>query len=81
MNTPLVENWGWHAKSNYQSQLLENLMLLIEPWRMPVLWLISGIAIRFIIAKVSIWRFITMRSFRLLLPLLFGILLVVPPQL
>ena len=76
-----VENWGWHAKSIYQSQLLENLMLIVEPWRMPVLWLISGIAIKFIMTKVSVWRFITVRSFRLLLPLLFGILIVVPPQL
>jgi hypothetical protein len=76
-----VENWGWHAKSIYQSQFLENFMLIVEPWRMPVLWLIAGIAIRFIMAKVSVWRFITLRSFRLLLPLLFGILVVVPPQL
>ena len=76
-----VENWGWHAKSLYQSQFLENIMLMVEPWRMPVLWLISGIAIRFIMAKVSVARFITLRSFRLLLPLLFGILVVVPPQL
>ena len=76
-----VENWGWHAKSMYQSQFLENFMLIIEPWRMPILWLISGISIRFIMAKVSVWRFISMRSLRLLLPLLFGILVVVPPQL
>ena len=76
-----VENWGWHAKSLYQSQWLENIMLIVEPWRMAVLWLISGIAIRFIMAKVSVLRFITIRSFRLLLPLLFGILVVVPPQL
>jgi hypothetical protein len=76
-----VENWGWHAKSLYQSQFLENIMLIVEPWRMPVLWLISGISIRFIMAKVTLWRFITLRSVRLLLPLLFGILVVVPPQL
>jgi len=76
-----VENWGWHAKSLYQSQWLENVMLIVEPWRMAVLWLISGIAIRFIMVKVTIWRFITLRSFRLLLPLLFGILVVIPPQL
>lgn len=76
-----VENWGWHAKSQYQSQLLENIMLIVEPWRMPVLWVISGIAIRFVMAKVSLWRFISLRSLRLLLPLLFGIFVVVPPQL
>mgnify|MGYP000111978602 FL=1 len=76
-----VENWGWHAKSNYQSQFLENIMLIVEPWRMALLWLISGISIRFILAKVSLQRFIAMRTYRLLLPLLFGILVVVPPQL
>jgi hypothetical protein len=76
-----VENWGWHAKSIYQSELLENFMLIVGPWRMPVLWLIAGISIRFILAKVSILRFVTLRSFRLLLPLLFGVLVVVPPQL
>lgn len=76
-----VANWGWHAKSAYQSQFLENIMLIVEPWRMPVLWLIAGIAIRFILAKVSVWRFVALRSLRLLLPLLFGVLVVVPPQL
>ena len=76
-----VESWGWHAKSHYQSQFLENIMLIVEPWRMALLWLISGISIRFILAKVSLQRFIAMRTYRLLLPLLFGILVVVPPQL
>lgn len=76
-----VSNWGWHIKSEYQSQFLQNIMLTVEPWRMPLLWLISGIAIHFVLAKVSILRFITLRSFRILLPLLFGILVIVPPQL
>ena len=76
-----VQNWGWHVKSTYLSQSLESIMLLVEPWRMAVLWLIAGISIRFILAKVSIWRFISMRSFRLLLPLFFGVLVVIPPQL
>ena len=76
-----VENWGWHVKSQYRSTFLENLMLMLSPWRMPLLWLISGIAMRFIMAKVTVWRFISIRSLRLLLPLLFGILVIVPPQL
>ncbi|WP_448564965.1 acyltransferase family protein [Thalassotalea ganghwensis] len=74
-------NWGWHIKSDYRSQWLETVMLTIEPWRMAVLWVIAGIAIRFVMAKVSAGRFIVMRSIRLLLPLLFGVLVIVPPQL
>ena len=76
-----VADWGYHVKSQYQSESLQTVMLLVNPWRMPILWMISGIAIRFILAKVSIGRFIVQRSYRLLLPLLFGILVIVPPQL
>ena len=76
-----VVNWGWHVKSAYQSEFLENIMLMVEPWRMPILWIISGISIRFVLAKVSVVRFVSMRSLRLLLPLLFGVLVIVPPQL
>lgn len=76
-----VENWGYHIKSQYLSSQLESLMLLLNPWRMPILWMISGIAIRFVMAKVNVFHFVKWRSYRLLLPLLFGILVVVPPQL
>ncbi len=76
-----VQNWGFHFKSVYQSQTLENFMLIVEPWRMASLWIISGISIRFILVKVSLIRYAFVRSLRLLLPLLFGVLVIVPPQL
>lgn len=76
-----VARWGFHYKSTYLSGALESLMLIVNPWRMLILWLISGIAIRFILGRLPVWRFITLRSLRLLLPLLFGILIIVPPQL
>jgi hypothetical protein len=76
-----VADWGFHFKSAYQSEILANLMLIVEPWRMASLWIISGIAIRFILVKVSLIRYIFVRSLRLLLPLLFGVLVIIPPQL
>jgi len=76
-----VADWGFHFKSAYQSELLQNFMLVVSPWRMAVLWIISGIAIRFILVKVSLLRYAFVRSLRLLLPLLFGVLVIVPPQL
>jgi hypothetical protein len=76
-----VANWGFHFKSVYQSELLESFMLISSPWRMASLWIISGIAIRFILVKVPLMRYAYTRSLRLLLPLLFGILVIVPPQL
>ncbi len=76
-----VADWSFHVKSQYLSENLQTIMLLVNPWRMLILWMISGIAIRFILAKVSLGRFVVQRSYRLLLPLLFGILVIVPPQL
>ncbi len=76
-----VANWGFHFKSHYLSQPLEGLMLAVNQWRMPLLWVISGISIRFVLQKMSAYRFISARTLRLLLPVLFGILVVIPPQL
>ncbi|OKY25455.1 acyltransferase family protein [Thalassotalea sp. PP2-459] len=76
-----VLNWGFHAKSQYRYEWLESVLLVVEPWRMPAIWFISGVAIRFILIKVTILSFISLRSLRLLLPLAFGIFIVVPPQL
>jgi glucan biosynthesis protein C len=76
-----VADWGFHYKSEHRSFWLQNLMILVNQWRLPLLFLISGIAMRFMLAKVSLGRFVAMRSFRLWVPLLFGIWVVVPPQL
>jgi len=76
-----VDGWGFHIKSHYLSEKLANMMLLVSPWRMACLWLVSGIAIRFVLSKVAMWRYISVRSVHLLLPLFFAILVIIPPQL
>lgn len=76
-----VANWGYHVKSEYQSGFLENIMLLVNRWRLPLLFVISGFATSQMMKKYSIEAFIRVRTFYLLLPLLFGILVIVPPQL
>jgi len=79
------ENWGFHFKSNYTSQYIEYSMLVFSPWRMLLIWFISGVALRFMIDKVSgfkPWLLFTLnRSIFLLLPLLVGLWLIVPFQL
>ena len=76
-----VEHWGYHYKSSYQSSWLANIMLMVNPWRMALLWMISGIASAYLLRKTGWWRFFLSRSHRLLLPLLFGVWVIVPPQL
>ncbi|MGL6160266.1 acyltransferase family protein [Microbulbifer sp.] len=75
-----VADWGWHIKSRYQSDTLQLLMLLVNQWRMPLLFLISGTATWFMFRKSGAAEFARSRLVRLLLPLAFGMLVVVPPQ-
>ena len=73
--------WGWHVKSIYASPALEPLMSLVNPWRLALLFFISGVAIRFATDKAeSLKRFAWSRVARLGLPLLFGIYVWVMPQ-
>ncbi|WP_333608662.1 acyltransferase family protein [Arsukibacterium sp.] len=80
-----VERWGFHYKSQYLSSTLEYLMLLSSPWRMLLIWFISGYALGAALQHVKSWRqhvlFGIRRTILLLLPLLTGLWLIVPPQL
>ncbi|WP_283709743.1 acyltransferase family protein [Pseudoalteromonas prydzensis] len=75
------ESWGFHFKSQYLSSNIENAMLLLSPWRMGLIWFISGVALRFIIARFSLSMFLITRSVKILQPLLVGIWFIVPIQL
>jgi glucans biosynthesis protein C len=74
--------WGFHIKLA-RLEWLEPLMHLTNPWRLSLLFLISGIASAAMLAKdqqKGHWGFLGERSRRLLLPLIFGVAVVVPPQ-
>jgi glucan biosynthesis protein C len=46
--------WDWHVKSAHASHALEPLMLLTNPWRLTLLFLVSGAATRFMADKLSV---------------------------
>ncbi|HET6434991.1 MAG TPA: acyltransferase [Xanthomonadaceae bacterium] len=71
-------SWDWHVKSPFASTALEPLMMAASPWRLSLLFLVSGAATGFLLDRPG--RFLGPRSWRLLLPLAFGMLVVVPPQ-
>jgi glucan biosynthesis protein C len=75
-------DWNYHVKSPYASKALAPWMMLSEPWRMSLLFLISGAATAYMLqaAPKNITVFLRRRSKQLLLPLLCGIFLIVPPQ-
>ena len=72
-------SWDWHVKSPELVPALEPLMILSAPWRLALLFLVSGVATAHLLAKRP-GGFLRQRSWRLLLPLLFGMYVVVPPQ-
>lgn len=76
----LYVSWGFHVKSIHESRALETLMIALNPWRLSILFLVSGFATRFMLDKASPGALAGRRSWRLLLPLAFGMAVVVPPQ-
>jgi len=76
----LYVSWGFHIKSIHRITALEPLMLVLNPWRLALLFLVSGAATRFMLGKLEAGQLLRSRSLRLLPPLLFGMLVVVPPQ-
>jgi len=75
-----AEGEGWHVKSAYQTDALNIPRLLVNQWRMPLLFIISGLAISFVWRKYTAGQFAARRASRLMVPLLFGMAFVVAPQ-
>lgn len=73
-------SWDWHVKSPHASTALEPLLTLINPWRLSILFLVSGAATAFMLKRRSTGELARNRSSRLLIPLVFGMLVIVPPQ-
>ena len=70
----------WHAKSTHMNTAMEPLMWLSSPWRLPLLFFISGVAIRFLSDKLGAIRFAGDRFWRLFPVILFGMYVIVAPQ-
>jgi surface polysaccharide O-acyltransferase-like enzyme len=74
-------SWGWHVKSPDAGPALEPWMRLSSPWRLSLLFLISGAATSFMLQRDgAAGSLLASRSRRLLWPLLFGMAVIVPPQ-
>lgn len=72
--------WDWHVKTPHPVEALEPFMLLTNPWRLTLLFLVSGAATRFMADKTTVGKLTGARVARLLPPLLFAMFVIVPPQ-
>jgi surface polysaccharide O-acyltransferase-like enzyme len=77
---PFAAEEGWHIKNKENSSLFTEFNFFLSRFRMPLLFFISGAISYFILLKKNAFEFIRMRFHRLIIPLLFGMLVIVPPQ-
>lgn len=74
-------NWEFWIKNPETSNILSYFIAFFLPWRMPLLFIISGAAITLSFKRRSASEVFIERVKRLLFPLLVAIFLVIPPQL
>lgn len=72
--------WTWHIDDAESAAWLRWAMRFTNRWRMPLLFLVSGAAVMLALGRRSGGAFVLDRLKRLLLPLAFGMLVIVPPQ-
>ena len=70
----------YHIMNGESSMVLDDVMVFFEQIRLPLLFLISGTGTIYAFSKRTWWQFVKERSYRLLVPLIFGVLVIVPPQ-
>ncbi len=73
-------HWGWHVKNNELSYTFQYWMVWSHYFRMPLLLFISGAGTYMALGKRTPGEFRKERFKRLFIPLVFGMFVVVPPQ-
>lgn len=72
--------WGWHVKNNETTVSFQYWMIWSHYFRMPLLLFISGAGTYMALGKRTPKQFAGERFRRLFIPLVFGMFVVVPPQ-
>lgn len=76
----LYVSWPYNLKSPRLFPELEYAMNALNPWRLALLFFISGVACRYLLRKLPAAAFSWERTRRLLPVIVFGMLVVIPPQ-
>lgn len=77
---PFIVEDPWHINDPVKSDLLTEFNFFLSRFRMPLLFFISGAVTWLMMQNRTAGGFVKLRLKRLFIPLLTGVLLVVPPQ-
>ena len=72
--------WNWWISNRERSDTISYILIFFKQWRMPLLFIISGAAVYLTLRRRHPAKFINDRIMRLLVPLIAGMLVVIPPQ-
>ena len=72
--------WNWHLTSADDIDWLREAMRFVNRWRMPLIFVVSGAAVMLALGSRTPGSFALDRVKRLLVPLLFAMIVIVPPQ-
>lgn len=72
--------WDFHIKNELTLEWFETWMAFFSQWRLPLLFIISGMVIYYSMGSRTWKGIIKERTMRLFIPLIFGMLVIVPPQ-
>jgi glucan biosynthesis protein C len=70
----------WHIKNASENFAIHVFTRVLDVWLMPLFFIVAGAAVWFSLGRRTSWQFSRERVFRLLVPLIFGMLVIVPPQ-
>ena len=70
----------WVTKSDHAGPWAQGAVFLLTPWRMSLVFVIGGVAARFLFEKLGAAEFLRDRAQRLLVPYVLAVLVLAPPQ-
>jgi hypothetical protein len=71
---------GWHVKNPQSDIVISFFVLFLSQWIMPLFFILSGISAYYMLSFRKTGHFIKSRFTRLLVPFIFGTLVLIPPQ-
>jgi hypothetical protein len=77
---PFNAEWDWFVVDDQRSRLLLEVSFFISRWRMALLFAIAGIGTSYALRRRTGKAYLKERSKRLLVPVIFATLVLVPPQ-
>lgn len=77
---PFVEHYTWEINNKETSSWVTRVVWWTHQWRLPLLFFIAGVGVRFSLKRRSVLAFLGERTLRLLIPLTFAIFFITPFQ-